>query len=292
MSEPERNASRSCSFLGWLVKPAPRILEGPLDAAPQVPEGPGAEPLSLLRPLLQPAGLGTVSLARREARGMNDEPQQHEIGIDLPGEHRFEVELEKRLTRERLAVTQDAQAQAVRHDRPEVCWAAVEELLNQAVGIGRGRAPLPCRAAIEGEAAADEMDRHGTEEAADRIGTASEFGASGHRQEAEPQFPQQGQAPLVVGESGPRHTGGQVFRTIPELPPVLAQAVPGLGDDLVLTLPGRQAVVVRRGARQLRLGVAHTQQQIQRQQPALGADRLEVLLVPPRHAQFSFGNRT
>ena len=186
----------------------PEDPERPLDAAAQIPERPGTEPLGLLRPLLQPAGLGTVPVACREAGGMGHEPQQHKVGVDLPGEHRFEVELEVRLARQGLVVPQDPQAKAVRHDRPEVCVAAVEVLLNQAMRIGGSGPPLSCGAAIERKAAADKVNWRRTEETADGIRAAAKLGAGGHRQKAESQFPQQRQAPLVVGESGARHTVG------------------------------------------------------------------------------------
>ena len=55
--------------------------------------------------------------------------------------------------------------------------------------------------------------------------------------------------------------------------------------------PARKAVVVRSGAGKLPARVEHPREQIKRQQPTVGADRLEVL-VAPGHAWFSYGNRT
>lgn len=46
------------------------------DAAAQEAKRAGAEPFGLSRPLLQPAGLGPAPGARREARGMDRQPQQ------------------------------------------------------------------------------------------------------------------------------------------------------------------------------------------------------------------------
>ena len=75
-----------------------------LDAAPQVPEHACSEPLRLLRPLLQPAALGPVAVARHEARRVYHQPQQHEVGVDLADKHRLEIEVEERLPRQRLVV--------------------------------------------------------------------------------------------------------------------------------------------------------------------------------------------
>ena len=135
---------------------------------------------------------------------MNDEPEEHEVGIDIARKHRFEVELEKRLARKRLVVPQDAQAQTIRDDRPQVSVAAVEKLLYEAVRVGGGRAALPRRSAVEREAAADEMHRHRTEETPDGIGAAGDLRSGGRRQKTEPQLAQQRQTPFVVGEAGAR----------------------------------------------------------------------------------------
>ena len=174
----------------------------PLHAPAQLAERAGALLLGFAGPLLQPAGLGPLALARHETRGMHDEPQQHEVRVDLAGEHRFEVELDIRLARQRLVVPQDAQAQTVRDDRPQVRVAAIEELLHEAVRIGRRRTALSRRAAVERQAAADEMHRHRSEEPPDGVGATANLGAGGRGQEAEPQLAQQRQAPLVVGEAG------------------------------------------------------------------------------------------
>ena len=135
---------------------------------------------------------------------MGHEPEQDEVGIDLAGEHGFEVELEEGLAREGLVVAQDAQAQAVRDDGPEVAGAAVQELLHQAVRIDGGGPAHTGGAAVEAQATADEVHRHGAEEAADGVGAAADLGAGAGGQQAEAQFAQERQAPLVVGEAGAR----------------------------------------------------------------------------------------
>ena len=135
------------------------------------------------------------------------------------------------------------------------------------------------------------MHRHRAEEAADGVGAAADLGAGAGGQEAEAQLAQERQAPLVVGEAGAGFAFGQVRGGGAELRPVLAQAVPRLGDDFVQALALRQAVVLGPRAVELCLGVEHAPQQVGRQEAAFGADGLEVLAAA-RHGQFNLGNRT
>ena len=201
-------------------------LQRLLDTAAQVAEGARALLLGQLGPLLQPAGLRPIAVAGREARGVGHEPEQDEIGIDLAVEHGLEVELQEGLARERLVVAQNAQAQAVGDDGPEVAGAAVQELLHQAVGIGGGGAAHPGGAAVEAQAAADQVDRHGAEEAIDGVGAAADLGAGAGGQQAEAQLAQQRQVPLVVGEAGAGFALGQVLRRPRGSPPSV-----GAGDS-------------------------------------------------------------
>ena len=69
-----------------------------------------------LGPALEPALLGLVGL---DAGLVADEPEEHEVGVDLAGEHRLEVELEVRLAGERDVVAQDAEHEAVGDDPPQ-----------------------------------------------------------------------------------------------------------------------------------------------------------------------------
>ena len=106
-----------------------------LDAAAQLAERTGALPFGLAGPFFEPAGLGSITIARCEPGGVRHHPDEHEVGEQLAGEDRFEIELEKGLARQCLVVPQDAQAKAVRDDRPEMRLAAIQELLNQSMGI-------------------------------------------------------------------------------------------------------------------------------------------------------------
>ena len=221
----------------------------PLHAPAQLAERAGALLLGFAGPLLQPAGLGPLALARHKTQRMHDEPQEHEVRIDLAGKHRLEVELDIRLARQRLVVPQDAQAQAVRDDRPQVRVAAIEELLHEAVRVGGRRAALSRRTAVERQATADEMYRHRTEEPPDGIGATANLGAGGRGQEAEPQLAQQRQAPLVVGEPGAGLAVRQIGGGGAELAVVSAQMVPGVSDYFVQALAPCQFWIFTRGVR-------------------------------------------
>ena len=127
----------------------------------------------------QVSGRSASPGAKRVAWAMSQSRTKSEI--DLAGEHGLEVELEEGLAREGLVVAQDAQAQAVGDDGPEVAGAAVEELLHQAVGIGGGGPAHAGGAAVEAQAAADQVDGHRAEEAVDGVGAAVDLGAGAGR---------------------------------------------------------------------------------------------------------------
>ena len=173
VSRPERVAERRVPRVAR--EAAAENLKGALDPAPQLAERAGALPLGFAGPLLQPAGLRPALIARRESGGVGDEPDQHEVGVDLARKHRLQVELEIRLARQGLAVSEDAEPESVRDDRPQVRVAPVEELLHQPVWVGGGRPPLPRRAAIEREAATHEVHRHRPEEAPDGVGASADL---------------------------------------------------------------------------------------------------------------------
>ena len=248
----------------------------PLHAPAQLPERAGALLLGLAGPLLQPAGLGPLALARRESRGMDDEPQQHEVRVDLAREHRLEVELEERLARQGLVVPQDAEPQPIGDDRPQVRVAAVEELLHQPVRVDHRRAALPRRPAVERETAPDEMHRHRTEEPPDGIGAAANLRAGGGRQEAEPQHAQQRQAPLVVGEAGAGLAFGQMGGGGVELAVVPAEPIPGVSDYFVEAFAGGETVVLGACAGEGGAAIDDTAEEIRGQEAAFGADGLEL----------------
>ena len=74
-----RSASRSAAFLGWLVKPSPRICSARSTPPRRSPSARVPCSVGLLGPLLEPAGLRSLALPRREARGMRHQPEQDEV---------------------------------------------------------------------------------------------------------------------------------------------------------------------------------------------------------------------
>ena len=88
-----------------------------------------------------------------------DEPEEDEVGVDLAGEHRLEVELDVRLAGERDVVAQHAEHESVGDDAPQPLGGAVEQLLHEAVWALAGSALDAGGAGVDLDAAADEVDR-------------------------------------------------------------------------------------------------------------------------------------
>jgi len=204
-------------------------LQDALDAAAQFPQRPRALPFRLAGPLLQPACLGPFALPRCEARCVSHEPQEHEVGVDLARENRIEIELEPGLPGQRLVVPEDAQAQAVRDDRPQARFVAVEQILHEPVRVARRRSMLAGGTAVEREAASSEVYGHRPEAAANGVGAAVDLRTGGRRQETEPELAKQRQAPLLVGEARPGDIHWQVrgARMVPDDGMVEAALVDG-----------------------------------------------------------------
>ena len=120
------------------------------------------------------------------------------------------------------------------------------------------------------------MHRHRSEEAPDGVGAAGDRGAGGDGQKAESELAQQRQAPPVVCETGTRLALGEVRGGGCEPPVVSPEAVPGVGDRLVQAFAGREPVVLGPGAGKRRTRAENALQEVRRQQPALGADGLEL----------------
>src|SRR5438105_2714502 len=104
-----------------------------------------------------------------------------------------------------------------------MCFAAVEKFLHQAVRVRRGGAANARGPFIEIHSATHKVDRHRTEEAVDGVAAATKFGASAGGQQSESQFPQERQAPLVIGESSSGLGLGQTLNADAKLRPVFPQ---------------------------------------------------------------------
>ncbi len=123
-------------------------------------------------------------------------------------------------------------------------------------------------------------------ETVDGKGPAAYFGPRRGGQKAKAELAQKWQIPAVIGETRPGLASGQACGRGAELGPVLAQAVPGLGDRFVQPLSSAEAVIVRPCAFQLCRWIEHAPEQIGREQAPLRSDSLEVC-NPPTHAATS-----
>jgi hypothetical protein len=206
---------------------------------------------------------------------VGDEPEENEIGVSLAGEHRLEIEFEVRLAGEGLVIAEQAKAEAIRDDGPEVTGAAIEELLDEPVGIGGGAANAG-GAAIETEPTPDEMDGGGTEEAIDGVGFASDLGAGGGGEEAKAQFTEEGNAPLVIGETGSRLGRAEVGGGGAEVGPVAAEAVPALSDGVVEAFARGEAIVGGGEPGKLTPGVDDPTEKVGRKEAAFRVDAVKV----------------
>src|SRR5262249_23603652 len=156
------------------------------------------------------------------------EPQKDKVRVDFAAKHRFEIEFEKRLTRERMIVAQDSEAKPIRNDRPVMLLAAVQKLLNQAMRICGGRTTHAGGALVEIHVTTDEVYRNGTKETVDGIAPAADFRAGARREQSEPESPQKRQAPFFIRKSCPCFALGQEVRAGSEFRPVLPQTIPML----------------------------------------------------------------
>ena len=127
-SNPVWSARRSCSLsrrsmlCGCAKKPAPRRVDRHLHAVAQL--------VQRARTLLL-GGLASTFRARHSfgafafhPRLVAQQPQQHEIGVDLAVHHGFEVELDIGLPRQADVVAQDAQLQPIGEEAPQVLVAS------------------------------------------------------------------------------------------------------------------------------------------------------------------------
>lgn len=165
-----------------------------LHAAAQPVEG--ARPALARRrePPLEDALLGLLPL---HPRLVADEPEEDEVGVDLALHHGLEVEFDVGLAREAGAVAQDAEAQTIRDEGPEVRLAAVEEFLHQPMRADSGRARDAGRAVVQVHAAADEMDRHLPPLVRDRVGLPVHREPLGRREAAVAQLREEGEEPAL-----------------------------------------------------------------------------------------------
>src|SRR5581483_6596718 len=90
---------------------------------------------------------------------MTDEPEQREIGINLPLHHRLQIEFDERLPREHLVVAQNSQAQPVRDESPQVRLGAIQQNLHETVWAVARRARDTRSTLVEINAKTNEVNR-------------------------------------------------------------------------------------------------------------------------------------
>ena len=137
--------SRSAALAGWARKPAPSasIASSTPSRRRSSARVPGSA--ATLRPPLEPAAVGRALVGPRTAASWcAGEPEQREVGVDLAGEHRLEVELDVGLAGERRVVAQDAQRPAVARRSPtEPLRARLRSSWTRPCGPGRRRRRRP-----------------------------------------------------------------------------------------------------------------------------------------------------
>ena len=261
-------------------EPAAEGFDGRLDAVAQMVERARALLVRLARPLFEPALLGFGGL---DARGVADEPEQQEVGVDLAFHHGLEVELDIGLAGEAGVVAQDAQAQAVGDEAPEAVFAAVQELLHQAVRAAARRAGHTRREPVEIHAASHEMRRDARRGMRDGVRLALDLDGRGTRQASVAELLKQRQQPALAGCDRAGVVSGQLLYFGPEAGPQPGEAAPGAACGLAQALAGRESVVRGLQSFEPRAWVADALEQIVRQDGALRADGGEDVLGSSLH---------
>jgi hypothetical protein len=121
-----------------------------------------------------------------------EEPEEREVGVDLAVHHSREVELDVGLAGEALVVAEDAEAEAVREEAPEVALVPVQELLYEAVGAGPRCARDALGGPVEVDVAAQEVDGGVLPDVGDGVGLAFDLEALAGGQATVAQFLEEG----------------------------------------------------------------------------------------------------
>jgi hypothetical protein len=130
-------------------------------------------------------------------------------------------------------VAEQAEAQAVAQQGPQVVLGSVEEVLDDAMGR-LGRALDSLGRAVEVDAGAEEVDRNRADDVGDREGPAVELdrlGARG-REAAEAELLKQRVQPALAGQADGGVVGGELVEGGAKGPPAAEQAQPGAADSL------------------------------------------------------------
>ena len=135
--------------LGAGEEAAAEGFDGPADAVAQLAEDTRADGGAFDVPLLDEALVRLAVGGDVEAGGVEDEPEEAEVGKTLSLEDALEVELGKRLPRHAHVVAEESQLAAVGDDGPQGLIAAIQKLLGERVGGRLARAGDATGAAVE-----------------------------------------------------------------------------------------------------------------------------------------------
>ena len=179
---------------------------------------------------------------------MAEQPQQHEIGIDLTREHRFQVEFEIRLAGQAGVIAQDTQAQPIGDQPPQALIVTVEQLLHQAVRAGSGSPSHTGGAPVQVNPAAHQVDGHIRPTVRDGVSLALDLDGFGCRQPPIAQLLEERQQPAFTRQRGAGSPSFEPVLAGLEGCPGSLQAVPRAVDRLVELLTWGEVVALRRQA--------------------------------------------
>ncbi len=195
-----------------LLKTGPEISVGPvveeagpeggdrcLDAVAKMVECPGALGARLDAPTLDPVLLGLGSF---EAGLMGEEPQDHEVAVNLSVHHRLEVELNGCLPGERQVVPQEPETESVGHEPPEAGGVPVQQFLEEGVRARAGCSRDARSATVQLESGTHQMDRNGCPGVGDREAETVDLERARWGQATVAELGEQDQQPSIAGKTG------------------------------------------------------------------------------------------
>ena len=182
-------------------------------------------------PLLDEALVGLAVCGNIKPGGVEDQPQQTEIGKRLPLEHPLQVKLHKRLPGHADVVTHQPQLPAVGGDGPERFLSAIDVFLYQRVGGGAAGPCHPRGAPVERNIGPHQMDRQMVPLMGNRKARLIDrAGGGGCSQRAVAQLLKEVAQPELVGWGGGGVGGGRLRQLVSKALVDVEQPRPATGD--------------------------------------------------------------